>query len=73
MFWKRKELTYDEELAITVQQLEGWVDFIEMEIAGEADDAEIGDLGDMTVATAKRHLAGLESTLELLKPMVRRT
>lgn len=69
MFWRKKELTYDEELAVTVSHLQHWIEFIETEIAGEADNVEIADLGDMKVAQAKRVLLSLRSSLAFLEPM----
>lgn len=71
MFWKKKEvaLTYEQELQTTIQHLRSWVEFIQTEIAEEADNVEIADLGDMRVSEAKQLISSFHETLAFLEPL----
>lgn len=71
MFFRKKKraLTFDEELEVTITHLQGWAEFIETEISGEADNVEIPDLGDMKVANARRLMKTIQQVVKFLEPM----
>ena len=69
MFWRKKELTYDEELVVTVRHLQNWIEFMESEISGKADNVELPNLGDRKVAEVKRILASFRATVQFLEPL----
>lgn len=71
MFWnKKKELTYDEELSVTVAHLKSWAEFMATEIEGEADNVEIADFGDMKVAEVRRLMKTFQQVVNFLEPMI---